>query len=295
VQHPVIKTVFVYLRLLRIHHWSKNVFIFVGLLFSQEWDNYALINSVLLAFAAFSLAASATYVLNDYIDRDSDKLHPGKSRRPLADGSANPKIALSIAVVLALTAVVIAAGVSTALLLIISGYLLLFLAYSAWLKHVPILDVCTISMGFVLRLLAGTEGVGIEPSNWLFLCGIMITLFLGFTKRRAELIVLDDNAIRHRRVLNKYPDGLLDHLVSICAGAAIVTYGLYTTNPAVLEMHGTERLAYSVPFAIYGVFRYLYLLFWNQCKGDLVEDTLRDFHLVLSGLGWCVVVVWALM
>jgi 4-hydroxybenzoate polyprenyltransferase len=292
--HSATRAISAYLRLLRPHHWLKNTFVFIGLLFSHSWGNVPLVQSVLLAFAAFCLASSATYVVNDYLDRESDQQHPKKKQRPLADGSATPSIALGMAVVLVLAALYIAASVSLALLLIIVGYQALSVTYSMWLKHVAILDVFAISMGFVLRLLAGTEGVGIEPSSWLLLCGMMVTLFLGFSKRRAELGVLESTAVRHRRVFDQYPDALLDHLVSICAGATIVTYGLYTASPDVIALHGTGKLAYSVPFAVYGIFRYLYRLFQGHCEGDAAEDIISDPHLLISSVGWFVVIVWAL-
>lgn len=284
-----------YLRLLRPRHWIKNVFVLVGLMFGHAWRDMPTVYGVLLAFVAFSLASSATYVLNDFIDREADRQHPRKAIRPLASGRANPAIALSLAAVCALAALFLASGVSFRLLGIVAAYLLLNLAYSLVLKHIPILDVFAISLGFVLRLLAGTVGVGIEPSNWLMLCGLLVTLFLGFAKRRAETILLEKGAGEHRRVLEHYDRALLDHLVSICAGATIVAYALYTVSPHVIALHGTTHLAYSVPFAIYGMLRYLFRVFRNDSTGDPVEDFLGDPHIIVAGLGWCAAVAWALM
>jgi 4-hydroxybenzoate polyprenyltransferase len=285
---------FIYLRLMRPHQWTKNLFVLVGLVFDHGWNNASLVHSVLLAFIAFSLASSAIYVLNDYFDRESDRQHPRRANRPLASGSANLPVALGMAAVCATFALLIAAGVSAILAYIIAAYLLLNIAYSIKLKNIPILDVFVISMGFVLRLLAGTVGVEIEPSGWLVLCGMLVTLSLGFAKRRTEsAIPVEDNG-RHRRVLNHYNLVLLDHLTSICAGAAIVTYGLYTVSPHAIALHRTTDLAYSVPFAIYGMFRYLYLVFMNISEGDPAEDFIRDPHLILSTIGWCATVAFAL-
>jgi 4-hydroxybenzoate polyprenyltransferase len=285
---------YAYLRLLRPRQWTKNVFVLVGLMFGHAWRDPVLVHGVLLATIAFALASSAVYILNDFIDRDSDRQHPRKASRPLANGSASAGIALGIAAVCAGAALLIAFSVAPRLAYIVVAYLLLNAAYSLRLKHVPILDVFAISLGFVLRLLAGTVGVGIEPSGWLILCGMLLTLFLGFAKRRTESALLDANAGGHRRVLDRYNPLLLDHLTSICAAATIVTYGLYTVSPHVIALHGTTNLAYSVPFAVYGMFRYLYRVFQNLSEGDVAEDFLRDPHLIFSVLGWCATVVWAL-
>jgi 4-hydroxybenzoate polyprenyltransferase len=164
--------------------------------------------------------------------------------------------------------------------------LLLNIAYSLWLKHVVILDVFCIATGFMLRILAGTIGVGIPPSKWLLLCGLMITLFLGFAKRRAEFITLANGKEYHRKVLLKYGAILLDQLVSICAVAVILSYSLYTMSPETVHIHHTENLIYTVPFVIYALFRYIFLLHHSNGGGDPTRDLLRDKHIVISVLGW---------
>jgi hypothetical protein len=292
--HPVAKVVSAYWRLLRPRHWIKNVFVLVGLVFGHAWGNTSLVYSVLLAFIAFSFASSAIYILNDYFDRDSDQHHPHKAMRPIANGDVNLTIALVIAAMCLVAALSVAAVVSSALVLIVVTYLAVNVCYTVKLKYIPILDVFSISLGFVLRLLAGTSCVGIEPSGWLILCGMLITLFLGFSKRRTESVMLSEFAGEHRKVLDQYHGELLNHLVSICAGATIVTYSLYTVSPHVIELHGTTDLAYSIPFAVYGILHHVYQLFRNQGKGDLAEDFFADRHLIFTTVGWCVAVVWAL-
>lgn len=178
------------LRLMRPHQWIKNGFVFLGLVFGHAWNDPALVADVLLLFAGFCLASSAVYVMNDIADRDADRLHPTKRFRPLAHGDVGLGAARVLCVVLALAGAALSALVSLCALSIVSAYVALNIAYSAGLKHIPILDVFIISAGFMLRILAGTLGIGIPPSKWLLLCGLMLTLFLSFGKRRAELLTI---------------------------------------------------------------------------------------------------------
>lgn len=279
------------LKLLRPHQWVKSGFVFVGLLFGHVWHDGALVQSVLFAVAAFSLAASAVYVLNDLADRERDRQHPEKCHRPLASGAVNVPQALVLGGVCLVSALVLAYAASNLVLLIVLAYVVLNVAYSMGLKHVVLLDVFIISTGFMLRILAGTLGVGILPSHWLLLCGLMLTLFLGFAKRRAELNVMAGRGGSHRRVLNDYDPVLLDTLIGICATSAIVSYSLYTVSAETLEMHGTANLIYTVPFVIYGVFRYLFLLHRRSGGGDPAAALLQDVHLMLAFGGWVAAVL----
>ncbi|MFA7291369.1 MAG: decaprenyl-phosphate phosphoribosyltransferase [Rhodocyclaceae bacterium] len=275
-----------WIRLLRPHQWIKSGFVFVGLLFGHGWSDSALVMQVLLAAAAFSLAASAVYVGNDVVDCENDRQHPDKCRRPLASGAIGVQSALFLGVACLLLAAVLAWLASPVVLGVILAYLLLNVGYTLGLKHVVLLDVFIISAGFMLRLLAGTVGVGIAPSNWLLLCGLMVTLFLGFAKRRAELKALDEDAVGHRRVLEDYDPVLLDKLIGVCAAATIVSYSLYTVSPETVLMHGTDRLVATVPFVVYGMFRYLFLLHRRSGGGDPAAQLLTDRHLVVACCGW---------
>lgn len=280
-----------YLKLLRPHQWVKSGFVFVGLLFGHAWHNALLVQQVLLAAAAFSLAASAVYVANDLADRERDREHPEKRHRPLAAGTIGVTPAVLLAAGCLLSALLLALAASTTVLLIVLFYAVLNAAYSLGLKRVVLLDVFIISTGFMLRILAGTLGVGIAPSHWLLLCGLMITLFLGFAKRRAELNVFAGDGASHRQVLDDYDPALLDILLAICAAATIVGYSLYTVSAETVAMHGTASLIYTVPFVAYGVFRYLYLLLRQGRGGDPAAAVLQDVHL-LGTLGcWFVAVV----
>lgn len=277
-----------WIKLLRPHQWVKSGFVFVGLLFGHGWQNPALVMQVLLAAAAFSLAASAVYVGNDLADRESDRQHPEKCRRPLASGAIGVSAALVLGAICLALALVLAWLASPVVLGIIVAYLLLNVGYTQGLKHVVLLDVFIIAAGFMLRILAGTIGVGITPSNWLLLCGLMVTLFLGFAKRRAELKALDEDAGSHRRVLDDYDPVLLDKLIGVCAAATIVSYSLYTVSPETVALHGTDRLVATVPFVVYGMFRYLFLLHRRAGGGDPAAQLLTDRHLLAACIGWLV-------
>ncbi len=291
------------IRLLRPHQWLKNGFVLVGLLFGHAWNDPMRVTQALLAFAAFCLLASAVYVMNDLIDRQQDRRHPHKRRRPLASG------AVGVPAALALMAGCCAGGLALVwwsdsrapwLFLI---YVLLNIAYSLKLKHVVVLDVFIIAAGFMLRLLVGTLGIGIPPSQWLLLCGLMLTLFLGFAKRRAELGALGIAGTRgdaaagaapassHRRVLEHYSPVLLDQLMTIAAAGTIVSYSLYTVSPETVALHGTTNLIYTVPFVIYGMFRYLFLLHRRGGGGDPAQQLLGDPHLLAALTGWLLLVL----
>lgn len=282
------------LRLLRPRQWLKSAFVFVGLIFSHAWGDPALLARVLLAASAFSLAASAVYIGNDLADRERDRLHPEKRRRPLASGAVSVRAALLLGAACLAAALACAAAVSPLALGIVLLYLALNVGYSLGLKHIVLLDVFIIAAGFMLRILAGTSGVGIVPSHWLLLCGLMLTLFLGFAKRRAELMALADDAASHRQVLDDYDPLLLDKLIGISAAATIVSYSLYTVSAETQALHGDDRLIVSVPFVVYGIFRYLYRLHRGG-GGDAANDFFTDRHLLFAAAGWLASVVCVLV
>jgi 4-hydroxybenzoate polyprenyltransferase len=278
------------LRLLRPHQWLKNGFVFVGLLFGHAWSDPAKVQLAVAAFVAFSLLASAVYVFNDLIDRERDRQHPQKRLRPLASGTVPVNAALALAglclgggLLLAFTR----AGQAPWLFV---AYLAMNLGYSLGLKHIVILDVFIIAAGFMLRLLVGTAGLAIAPSQWLLLCGLMLTLFLGFAKRRAELLALADDSGGHRRVLEHYSPALLDQFITVAAAGTLVSYSLYTVSAETIAVHGTSGLIYTLPFVLYGMFRYLFLLHRRGGGGDPARELLTDPHLILAGLGWLMLV-----
>src|SRR5436190_856885 len=206
------------IRLMRPHQWIKNGFLFIGVVFGHGWNDARLVAEALVLFVAFCLASSAVYILNDIADRDADRVHPYKRERPLARGEIGLGVPIALCIALALVGVALAAAVSLPALLIAAAYIVLNIGYSAGLKRVAILDVFMIAGGFMLRILAGTAGIAIPPSNWLLLCGLMLTLFLGFCKRRAELLAVTDPANSrsgHRVALDGYSMPLLDCLIAV--------------------------------------------------------------------------------
>jgi 4-hydroxybenzoate polyprenyltransferase len=279
-------------RLIRAPQWVKNLMVFTGALFGHAWTDLSILTQVTAAAAGFSFVASSVYILNDFADRAADRHHPVKRRRPLAAGTVTPGAALLLAAVLLVTGLGMSYYASAMVLAIVAGYLVINLAYSFHLKHVVILDVFLIAAGFMLRILAGTTGVGIPPSHWLLLCGLMVTLFLGFTKRRAEMMVLESGHGSHRKVLEHYSPVLLDKMIGITAACAIITYSLYTADEHTIQLHGTDALVYTVPFVMYAIFRYIYLLHHKARGGDPSSDLLRDPHVLWSVSGWLALTLW---
>lgn len=279
------------LRLMRPYQWVKNLFVFTGLLFGHAWHDPHLVTQAVIAFIAFCLASSAIYTFNDIIDLEQDKQHPKKCHRPLASGQVSISTAILLAALLGVSGLVLAYAASPVVFIILLGYALMNIAYSLRFKHVVILDVFIIATGFMLRILAGTLGIGIPPSQWLLLCGLMVTLFLGFTKRRAEIIALADDKTAHRKVLEHYSPVLLDKMIGITAAGLIMSYSLYTMNPDTIRIHGTPNLIYTVPFVMYGVFRYIYLLHHQSRGGDPSHDLVRDPHLFIVVGAWLVTTI----
>lgn len=275
-------------RLMRPHQWVKNVFVFTGLLFGHAWNDAQLTAQVVVAFIAFCLISSTIYVINDIVDVEQDRHHPKKNRRPLASGQISIVTAVILAIVLGVTGFGLALITSRTVVLILLVYALMNVAYSLWLKHVVILDVFIIATGFMLRILVGTLGVGIPPSQWLLLCGMMVTLFLGFAKRRAEIIALTEDKVAHRKVLEHYSPVLLDKMIGITAACLVMSYSLYTMNQDTIRIHGTSNLIYTVPFVMYGVSRYIYLLHHQSCGGDPSHDLVRDPHLLIVVGAWMI-------
>lgn len=274
---------------MRPHQWVKNSFVLTGLLFGHAWHDPILVKQAIIAFFAFCIVSSTVYVINDIVDIEQDKNHPTKRKRPLPSGKLKISTAAIFAVLLGAIGFTLASYASTTVVIILMIYGIMNLAYSLKLKHIVILDVFIIAAGFMLRILAGTLGLGIPPSQWLLLCGLMVTLFLGFSKRRAEIIALSDDKSAHRKVLEQYSPVLLDNMIMVTAAGLIMSYSLYTMNPDTIRIHNTENLIYTVPFVIYGVFRYIYLLHHQSSGGDPSRDLVRDPHMLTVLLGWSIV------
>lgn len=280
------------LQLLRPHHWVKNGFVLAGLLFGHAWSEPATVLAALVATAAFCLASSAVYAYNDAHDAPRDREHPEKSDRPVARGAIAPAAARGIAAAAALLALGLAAWAGAWVMALVAAYLALNAAYTLGLKHVPVLDVFIIAAGFMLRLLAGTWGIGIEPSRWLLACGFLLTLFLGFAKRRAELDRLAHDAALHRAVLESYTLAFLDRAVFACVLGMVITYALYTVSDTTVALHDTRQLIWTLPWVLLGTCRYLFRLHYRGGGGDPAQELLRDPLLAVAALGWVGTVVW---
>ncbi len=274
------------IRLARPLQWVKNLFVLTGVLFGHAWSETAKLAPALAATVAFCLVASAVYAFNDIADRDRDALHPVKRQRPLAARRLSVPTAAGFSVTFAAAGFACALLASAQVLWLILGYLALNLAYSARLKHVPVLDVFAIAAGFMLRILAGTFGIGIPPSHWLLICGMMIALFLGFTKRRAELASSHDDRHAQRGVLQHYDPALLDSLITITGTGTVITYALYSLSRETIAMHGTANLIYTVPLIVYGVMRVIYRLHAVGQGENPARELLGDPHLVVTFLLW---------
>ncbi len=281
-----------YLQLMRPQQWVKNGFVLAGLLFGHGYDDAAMIAAALAATGAFCLASGAVYAFNDCRDAAQDREHPDKRERPVARGAVTPPEAYALAALAAGAGVALAAWADWRVAAIVTAYLALNAAYSLRLKRVPVLDVFVIAAGFMLRLLAGTAGIGIEPSKWLLACGFLLTLFLGFAKRRAELARLDADADRHRAVLQAYSAPFLDKAIVVCAAGMIVSYALYTLSEDTASVHGTELLILTLPWVLLGTLRYLHRLHFRGGGGDPAEELLRDPALALAVAGWLATVLW---
>lgn len=279
------------IKLMRPHQWLKNGFVLAGLLFGHAWGDPVKLSQAMFAFAAFCMLASAVYVMNDIIDREQDRVHPKKRFRPLAAGTVSLPVAMVLMVICLVTAAVLVGVGGSQTPWLFAGYFLINVAYSFGLKHVVILDVFLISAGFMLRILVGTVGIGIAPSHWLLLCGLLLTLFLGFAKRRAELVALDEGSADHRRVLDDYTVSLLDHFISIVAAGTLVSYALYTVSAETIAMHGTRQLILTLPFVLYGMLRYLWRLHRHGGGGDPAQELLTDPHMLFATLGWMAAVL----
>ena len=285
------------LKLVRPHQYLKNGFVLLGPLFAHQWD-FVTLSQAMLAFLAFCCMASAVYVLNDITDIEADRTHPVKCLRPLPSGAISLGTAKRLLAVLVVGAMVLSLLVSLWVTLFVSAYFTINVFYSWRLKHVVILDVFLISSGFMLRILAGTVGLGIAPSSWLLLCGLMVTLFLGFAKRRAELLMLETNEVANngltRRVLDEYSPAMLEQFIAVTAACTILSYGLYTVSPQTVAIHGNDNLIYTLPFVVYGIFRYLFLLHRRDKGNDTAKDLVQDRHLLVTVTAWVITTLWVL-
>jgi len=276
---------------LRPAQWSKNLFVLAPLVFAGGLVDPALVGRGLLAFAVWCAAASSVYLVNDLRDRDKDRLHPLKRLRPIANGTLSVATAGGAALALAAGAFAGALYLGTRFSAFLLVYLALNLLYSFGLKNVVIVDVMAVAFGYVLRVEGGAAAVGVEVSKWILLCTIFVALFLAFSKRRHELLLLPDNAAHQREVLVHYGPTFLDQMINVVTASTLLSYALYTLAPETVEKFGTAALIYTLPFVLFGIFRYLYLVYQVSDQRNPTEAILRDPPSVLNVMLWSAAVI----
>jgi len=280
-----------WLKLLRPKHWVKNLLLGAPMVFSFAYtaENVARLAAAFVAFCALS---SAVYIVNDIADRESDRHHPKKRKRPIAAGRISVKAATMAAMGLAVAGLIVAGVASIKVLVVAMIYVLMNLAYSSRLKHVPILDVMLVALGFVLRVMAGAYAIRVPLSHWILLCTFFGALFIAFGKRKNEMGLPEEEKKRHRKSASEYTDRFIDQMLALSAGIAVVFYAFYTIDPEVVKRFGSQRLVYTTPIVVFGVLRYYYLLYNRDEGGDPVALALEDRPLILCLLVWLASVIF---
>jgi len=267
---------------LRPNQWSKNLLLFAGLLFSKSLFEAPLLLKATIGFFLFCILSGAEYVLNDVVDLNQDKAHPIKSKRPLASGKLSTSFAVSTVVILMASGISLSFFLNDAFGWVATAYALLMLGYTFFLKRIAILDVLVIAVGFVLRAIAGTVVIGVSISSWLLVCTIFLALFLGLCKRRHELVLLGENANTHRKILGEYTPYLLDQMIAVATASTVMSYTLYTTAADTVEKFGTRNLVFTLPFVLYGIFRYLYLVHQKNMGGSPENILIKDRGMTIN-------------
>jgi 4-hydroxybenzoate polyprenyltransferase len=275
---------------MRPRQWGKNLFVFAGVIFSQHLFS-PLILTALGAFAIFCALSGAIYLLNDVADAEKDRLHPSKRKRPVASGALAPATALGAGLLILGGSLALSFWLSGRFGLVALAYGALLTAYSVWLKHLVILDVLTVAVGFVLRAVAGAVAIDVEISGWLLICTVLVALFLALGKRRHEYLALRSEAAAHRPILAEYSEGFLDQMIAVVTASTVTAYALYTMSPETVAKFHTRLLPLTLPFVIYGVFRYLYLLYRHQLGGNPSDLFLNDRALLVNTVLWMLALV----
>jgi 4-hydroxybenzoate polyprenyltransferase len=273
---------------LRPAQWIKNFFIFAPLIFSMNIRHPDLVLKAAAAFFLFCFLSGAVYLFNDLMDKEEDRHHPVKSRRPIASGRLHPSAAITTFVVISILSLAGAYFLNFAFFISVVIYLILQIGYSVRLKHMVILDVFIIAFGFFIRVIAGGLVIEVEISPWLLICTLMLALFLALSKRRHELLLLDQEADAHRPILKEYNPYLLDQMIGVVTASTLISYTLYTIAEDTIAKFGTKNLIYTVPFVLYGIFRYLYLVHQKSEGGTPESLIIRDKPLLLDVFLWVV-------
>ncbi|MGI5818162.1 MAG: decaprenyl-phosphate phosphoribosyltransferase [Armatimonadota bacterium] len=269
-------------RCMRPWQYTKNLLVFAAVIFAHRLGDPAAVISSVLAFVLFCMVSSAVYLINDVRDCEEDRRHPEKCLRPIACGALSPRLASAVAVALVIVGVGGSFVVNVGLGAVTLGYFGLQMLYQLILKQLVLLDVFAIAAGFVLRAVAGAEAIEVVISPWLLICTLLLALFLGLAKRRGELVLLEEGAEGHRRTLDRYSIEMLDQLIPVMAACAIMAYCLYTISDRTVAELGSTRLMYTIPFVIYGLFRYVYLMHREGHGGAPDRTLLQDRPLLIT-------------
>jgi len=276
---------------MRPGQWTKNLLVFAALIFAERLFDLGSVLRTVAAFAVFCALSGAVYLVNDVADRESDRQHPLKRRRPIAAGAVSVPTALMTATVASGAALTGAFALGLPFGLIAASYLALQLLYSGLLKHFLIIDVLTIAIGFVQRAAGGALVIDVEFSQWLLVCTILLALFIAMAKRRHELTLLTDDATNHRPILGEYTPYLLDQMIAVVTASTLIAYIFYTISPETVAKFGTTWLGLTIPFPLYGIFRYLYLVHRRDGGGSPAELLLTDRPLLACIILWVIAVV----
>ena len=279
------------LKLMRPAQWLKNGILLAALVFAGEATHPDKVQLAVYALIIYCLLSSAVYVFNDLIDRENDRRHPLKKTRPVASGQISPAVAATVTIVLGVLGIAGAWLINWPFFMTALAFLALNLLYTLWLKHIVIVDVMSIAVSFVLRAYAGALAIEVPASKWMLINTLLLALFLGFGKRRHELLLLEDDATSHRRILDRYSPYLLDQLMGVVTASVVVMYMLYTFSSEVMEKLGTESLFVTIPFVVYGVFRYLYLIHKEEKGGSPTRVLIGDAPILINVVLWLVTVI----
>ena len=275
---------------IRPGQWTKNLLVFAGLLFGLRLSDPRAVGRAFAAFCIFCLLSGVVYLINDVSDRENDRKHPHKSKRPIASGALSVTAALMSAVVLGAIALGAAFALGLPFFSVSALYLALLALYSGPLKHMVIIDVLTIAIGFVMRAVAGAIAVNVDISHWLLVCTILLALFISLAKRRHELTLLACGAVGHRPILGEYSPYLLDQMISVVTASTLISYIFYTISPETELKFGTAWLGLTIPFPLYGIFRYLYLVHQREGGGSPADLLLNDRPLLVCVTLWALTV-----
>ncbi|NQT27568.1 decaprenyl-phosphate phosphoribosyltransferase [candidate division KSB1 bacterium] len=276
---------------IRPTQWTKNALLFAGLIFSKQLDNPLLALRSLAGFVVFCALSGCVYILNDILDQGNDKLHPLKSQRPIASGALPIPAAITGAVLLCIGGLFSAFYIDIGFGWISVAYLTMMIGYNLVFKKIVILDVLIIALGFVLRAAAGAEMVDVSISSWLLTCTIFLALFLALSKRRHEIQILGEKAPQHRANLMEYSPNFIDQMIAVVTASTVMAYALYTTSPETVEKFETRNLIYTLPFVLYGIFRYLFIVHIQQEGGSPEKVFLRDKPMILNVILYFVTVI----